>query len=343
MARHRGKLWQADIRTADGIRLRPTFKTESAAMAWEKAARAAVVEGRPLPPANNTSRGTGSRDLTLLGKLFDHVSRTEWATMKAATTLIRNGQVCMDHFGRNKAVATITSADIADFRVTLAESGLAQPTINRKCSALSKMLNVAWEAGALDAVPKFRWTREEQTKFRYMDDIEERAVLAFHKAQGWDDLHDLTILLVDTGARCFSEMLPVRWDAFGPHLASVTFWHTKSGKPRTVPLTKRAREIVKARRITHGPLNGPFSGLNKNTMRSRWDAMRATTGLADLTPHTMRHTCCTRLVLGGVDIKRVMQWMGHDAIATTMRYMQVRPTDLEDVLRVLEGSGAGAA
>jgi integrase len=343
MARHRGNLWQADIRTAEGNRLRPTFKTESEATAWEEAARAAVLDGRPLPPTKNTSRGTGSRDLSLLGNLFDHVARTEWSTMKAAVTLKRNGLVCVDHFGRNKPIADITSADIADFRVTLAESGLAQPTINRKCSALSKMLNVAADAGALDAVPKFRWTREEQTKFRYMDDNEERAVLAFHKAQGWDDLHDLTILLVDTGARCFSEMLPIRWDAFGPRYSSITFWHTKTGKPRTVPLTKRARDIVKERHRTHSTLTGPFSGINKNTFRHRWDDMRAFTGLHDLTPHTMRHTCCTRLVLGGVDIKRVMQWMGHDAIATTMRYMQVRPTDLEDVLRVLEGRGAWAA
>ncbi|QNR64906.1 tyrosine-type recombinase/integrase [Rhodobacter capsulatus] len=42
------------------------------------------------------------------------------------------------------------------------------------------------------------------------------------------------------------------------------------------------------------------------------------------------------MVLGGVDIKRVMTWMGHSTISTTMRYMQIRPTALEDVLHVLE-------
>lgn len=340
MARQRGNLWQADLRTADGSRLRPTFKFEGEAAAWETAARAAVLDGKPIPPTRNTSRGIGSRDLTLLGNLFDHVSRTEWSTMRAATALIRNGRVCAEHFGRNKPVAEITSADIADFRVSLADTGLAQATINRKCSALSKMLNTAHDAGALDSVPRFKWTREEQTKFRYIDDREECAVLAFYTAQGWADLHDLTVLLVGTGARCFSEMLPVRWDAFGPRYSSVTFWHTKTGKPRTVPLTKRAREIIKERHRTHGTLNGPFTGTNKNTFRTRWDAMRTFTGLHDVTPHTLRHTCCTRLVLGGVDIKRVMQWMGHDAIVTTMRYMQVRPTDLEGVLHILEGRAA---
>lgn len=53
-------------------------------------------------------------------------------------------------------------------------------------------------------------------------------------------------------------------------------------------------------------------------------------------PPDLRHTCCTRLVLGGVDIKRVMEWMGHNNVSTTMRYMQIRPTSLEEVLHVLE-------
>ncbi|WLR94079.1 tyrosine-type recombinase/integrase [Shinella zoogloeoides] len=58
--------------------------------------------------------------------------------------------------------------------------------------------------------------------------------------------------------------------------------------------------------------------------------------MPDVTPHTLRHTCCTRLVLGGVDVKRVMEWMGHTAIVTTMRYMQIKPTSLEEIVHVLE-------
>lgn len=72
-------------------------------------------------------------------------------------------------------------------------------------------------------------------------------------------------------------------------------------------------------------------------MAVRWDAMQEALGLEDVTPHTLRHTCCTRLVLGGVDVKRVMEWMGHSTILTTMRYMQIRPDALADVLHVLEG------
>lgn len=352
MARQRGKKWQADVRLLDGTRSRPTFDTRTAAEAWETAARLAVEEGRPVPPvkAAHQSPGRAQRNLATLGPLFDHVSRTEWRALRSAETALRNGQDVVDYFGANRDVGSITSADIADAKVHFASLGLAPATVNRKIAALSKMLKVAHDAGVIGAVPVIRWNVEEQTRFRYLDDKEERVLLAYWLAMGDRDLHDLTILLIDTGARCFSEMLPIRWDAFGPKFSSVTFWHTKTNKPRTVPLTKRCREILAERKRTKGNHLGPFSGvshggrvegaINEHTMRHKWDAMRAATGLHDVTPHTLRHTCCTRLVLGGVDVKRVMTWMGHASITTTMRYMQIRPSALEDVLHILESAPA---
>lgn len=348
MARKRGNKWQADVRTPDGKRLRPTFDTRSAAEAWEGAARLAIEEGRPIPAVKLASQnaGRGALDLTLLGNLFDFVARTEWGQLRSARTATRNGQDVVDFLGRNRDITTIGTETIADLKTHFAGQGLAPATVNRKIAALSKMLRTAVDAGYLNKVPPINWNRETQTRFRYIDDTEEKVILAYWLSQGDQDLHDLTVLLIDTGARAFSEMLPTKWDAFGPQFASVTFWETKSGKPRTVPLTKRSRDILNRRFKMKGEQMGPFSGvkhgskvegeINAHTMRHKWDAMRDFTGLHDVTPHTLRHTCCTRLVLGGVDVKRVMTWMGHSAITTTMRYMQIRPTALEDILHILE-------
>lgn len=336
MARQRGKLWQADVRLPDGKRLRPTFKTRAAAEAWESSAKLAVEEGKPLPPHATVSRRSSERDLATLGPLYDFVKRTEWNPQRSGVTLARNGQWVVDHFGRNKPVAEITSADLANMKVSATEQGLAPSTANRMLAAASKLLRVAMENGVIEAKPKARWNKVEKTKFRFVDDVEERAILAYWNAVNLPDLHDLTVLLIDTGARCFSEMMPVRWDAFGPNFSTVSFWHTKTNRPRTVPLTKRARDIIAARHKVRGDKFGPFAAINKHAMRTRWDAMRETLQLPDVTPHVMRHTCCTRLVLGGVDVKRVMEWMGHDAIVTTMRYMQIKPNSLEEIVHVLE-------
>ncbi len=245
------------MRDADGERLRPTFTTQKAAEDWEAAARAAVAAGRPLPdPKVAFTKGKAGSTLDTLGGLFDHVKRSEWTNIRSAETAQKNGLDVVDFFGRNKAVAEITAQDIAEMKMHFADEGLAPATVNRKVSALSKMLHVAVDAEIIEKVPRIRWNQEMQTKFRYLDATEEAVLLAFWKAHGDPDLHDLCALLIDTGARCFSEMLPSRWDHFGPNFTSVTFWQTKTNQPRTVPLTQRSREILAAREGGAGEQGG---------------------------------------------------------------------------------------
>jgi len=338
MARLRGKRWQADVRLPDGVRMRPTFVTRAEAEAWEASARLSIEQGKSVQPARKTTKSAG---LAQLGNVFDHVWRTEWASMKAAKTMKINATTVVEYFGRNKRLDQIGSADVAEFKAKMAERGLAPTTVNRKVAALSKMLSVAREAGAIEKKPLINWNHEEKTRFRFLDRQEELAMLTYWKAQDDEDMHDLTILLVDTGARCWGEMCPVRWDAFGPEFSAVTFWHTKTGRPRTVPLTERCRAVLSRRKKLKPNALGPFTGVNRSTMTDRWKTMREVLKMPDVTPHTLRHTCCTRLVLGGVDVKRVMEWMGHSAIVTTMRYMQMKPKALEDVLHLLEDRPAG--
>lgn len=355
MARLRGKRWQADVRAPDGERYRPTFTTEKEALAWELKARAALLEGKPVPPAASglapvKSKPNEERPLFTLGGLFDHVAKSEWKGTRGEKTAMLNAKHVVDYFGTKKSVPEITSADIDRMRVHFAEKGLAPATVNRKSAALSKMLNVAKDAGVIDRVPRIRFRQEPKTKFRFLDKTEERVLLAYWEGQGDRDMADLSTFLIDTGARCFSEGLPVLWDHFGPHFGTVTFWATKTNQPRTVPLTSRVREILRRRRLDVTNKRGPFTGVShggedevaikKRTLHTKWEQMREVTGLAEVTPHTLRHTCCTNLILGGVDIKRVMTWMGHTTIATTMRYMQIKPKSLEEVLHVLEGRTA---
>lgn len=340
MARQRGSQWQASVTDSEGNRHRPAFPTEAKAVAWEQAARAAILEGRPIPP---TATGVVNNvSLTELGSLFSHVKRTHWTGLKSAETLIRNGQDVVDYFGTKKDVGSIRAADVDEFRATLIDKGLTASTANRKCAALSKMLRVAEENGALARRPKIKFSKEEQTKFRFVDDTEEAMILAYWSASGDPDLHDLTAFLLDTGARCYSEATTAHWDAFGPGFRSVTFWHTKTKRPRTVPLTSRCRAILQRRQSTMASRSGPFTGMRKDSMKHRWVTMRTALRLEDVTPHTMRHTCCTRLISAGVDVKRVMQWMGHTELTTTLRYMQIRPNGLDDIVALLEGDRRAA-
>ncbi|UFS66923.1 site-specific integrase [Paracoccus denitrificans] len=338
MARLRGKRWQADSKTPDGGRTRPMFDTQAKAEAWEAAARVALAEGRPLPDptAFGSEVRPGGGRLTSLGTLHDHVCRTHWAGTRGEKTQVHNSRCVVDYFGRNKDIREITSEDVAEMRAEMAATGITVSTVNRRCAALSKLLRTALDAGVLSRVPKMHMKREEQTKFRYIDKDEERVMLAFWRESGKPELADLCIFLIDTGARCYSEATSLKWEDISEGDRSVTFWETKTGRPRSVPLTARVRDAISRRRAHAGERKGPFYGIHKSRIVRWWRTLRALPGFHDVTPHTLRHTCCTRLILGGADVKRVMTWMGHTSIQTTMRYMQVRPKDLEGLLDLLE-------
>jgi integrase/recombinase XerD len=49
-----------------------------------------------------------------------------------------------------------------------------------------------------------------------------------------------------------------------------------------------------------------------------------------LTPHVLRHFCASQLYLGGVDLISIQELLGHSWVATTMRYVHVHRTRIED-------------
>ncbi|MFJ1565018.1 tyrosine-type recombinase/integrase [Streptomyces erythrochromogenes] len=46
----------------------------------------------------------------------------------------------------------------------------------------------------------------------------------------------------------------------------------------------------------------------------------------------MRHFCASELYLGGLDLIAIQEVLGHSWIATTMRYVHVQQTRVEDAL-----------
>jgi site-specific recombinase XerD len=49
-----------------------------------------------------------------------------------------------------------------------------------------------------------------------------------------------------------------------------------------------------------------------------------------LTPHVLRHFCASQLYLGGMDLLAIQQVLGHSWVATTMAYVHVHATHIED-------------
>jgi integrase len=103
-----------------------------------------------------------------------------------------------------------------------------------------------------------------------------------------------------------------------------------------VPLTHRVREILGSMERTKF---GPFGKIKQYQFRAVWHEAKAAIGLStdsELVPHCLRHTCASRLVRGGVDIRRVQMWLGHQTLQMTMRYSHLATHDLDVCVPILE-------
>jgi integrase len=210
--------------------------------------------------------------------------------------------------------------------------GNSNATINRKMAALSKLLRKAYKMGVIHSLPEFRRQKERAGRIRFLDLEEEERLFNAIRARS-EDAHRLCIFLVDTGCR-LGEALGLTWNDVQDGRAS--FWITKSARSRTVPMTGRAQRAVK---IPKNGRPGPFAMLRQAPFRAMWNEAKAEIGLGDdmqVVPHVLRHTCASRLVQGGIDMRRVQMWLGHQTLQMTMRYAHLATSDLDPCVDVLE-------
>ena len=228
---------------------------------------------------------------------------------------------------------SVFSQEMLDFVVsTLRGRGNSNATINRKMAALGKLLRKACKMGTIHSLPEFRRQKERAGRIRFLEiDEEDRLFAAIAKRSM--EYHRLSVFLVDTGARV-GEATRLLWNDV--HDGRVTFWFTKSGLSRSVPLTTRALAAISVKKPKQ---TGPFTAIEYHKYRAVWNEAKLEAGLSsdtDVVPHVLRHTCASRLVRGGVDIRRVQMWLGHQTLQMTMRYAHLATHDLDMCVPILE-------
>ena len=204
-------------------------------------------------------------------------------------------------------------------------------TINRKLSALYKILRKAERAGMITRLPTYVRLQEKNGRIRFFTPEEERDFFRAMRDRS-DDHYRLCLFLIDTGARV-GEALALKWSDVTT--GSATFWITKSGRSRTIPMTLRASDAVYSQKTA----GGPFADITYPKFLYDWNATKRKVGLADdtqMVPHILRHTCASRLVQAGIDLRRVQAFLGHQTIQMTLRYAHLATNDLDQCVVALE-------
>ena len=139
------------------------------------------------------------------------------------------------------------------------------------------------------------------------------------------------------------ELLSLRWDQVdlvGKQIILNNQTHiTKSKKIRTLPLNKKAFEIVsKLNQNNTYEFIFEFPGIT-NRWKFIQNNFRKFIKLAELNPklnfHSLRHTFASWLVQRGVSIYEVSKLLGHSDIKITQIYSHLRIDDLRKSVNML--------
>jgi integrase len=310
MARQEGSNWIADGIDKNGKRRRLTFKKKERAVDHERAV-------------------LGNHSHYTIGHLFPQWSKELWLGTKNEYEALLLTKRVIVALGKDTNIRAINRAVVKKFAADALASGNTQSTVNRKLSCLSKLLHHGVEEEVIEEAPEIKLKKDpDARRFRVLsEDEEDRLLAAFED----ENVRQFVSFLIDTGCR-YGETARLEWRDVDNR--SIMIWKSKTGKPRPVPLTPRAYlALVWARGQGHAR---PWESIVYRTFMLRWHKARVAAGLdEEVIPYACRHTCATRLALGGLDPFRLMKWMGHDNIATTQLYIQLNTSNLDAGVDIL--------
>ena len=259
--------------------------------------------------------------MTLHDLLLDY-DQTYVPTLRSARSEHWRVREMAEHFG---TATELTAHAVREFRDTRLKT-VSPATVRRYLARLRHA--VRWGRAERDAAfewPDVTFPTESRPRDRLISDSEFDAVL--RKLHG--TARPAVLVLEQTGCRR-GELLAARaQDLDGRFL---TLRHTKSGRPRRIPLTTRAAELL-ALQARDKPRQARLFDCEPDHVSHQWQHAVRAARVPHARLHDLRGRAASRFLQDGLSVAEVMHLGGWSSPATLLRvYARMDATRLLDKL-----------
>lgn len=178
----------------------------------------------------------------------------------------------------------------------------------------------------------------KNSRVRYLSKVERESLLgACQKTEKRKRfLYPLVLLALSTGMRK-GEILALRWRDVDLVKGTLRVEDSKNGEKRSLPLTGRALEALKAlssvRRIDTDLIFSRKDGKAPLEFKRQWEGAIKETKLKDFRFHDLRHTAATYLLESGATLPELSALLGHKTIQMVKRYAHLADNHARSVVK----------
>ena len=227
----------------------------------------------------------------------------------------------------NKPLLSVESEDLLAFLATFDN----KRTLNRKLSAINAFYHFCHTYDFSHKNIKIPMAKIPKNLPKYLSADEVMGGLSLIDRSTLIGKRDYALILFLYASGCrISEALAVRRNDILDGWLKIRY--AKGEKERMVPLAPMALEAL-AQYLEASDLRSSHLWLNyRGGVLSRISAYKITKRYLGVSPHVLRHSFASALIIGGADLRVVQELLGHSSLITTQIYTHIEKRALQETV-----------
>jgi integrase len=229
----------------------------------------------------------------------------------------------LNHPFSSRFLATLKSSDFATYREDRLRL-VTGTTVNKELNLIAKIIDTArrdWSINMDNPVRVIRRPKNNQPRDRRLKEGELELILDTTKSE---QLSHIILFAIETAMRR-GEICKAQWSHLDLSKRILKIPQTKTGVPRTIPLSSKAIEVLLA---LPNESNSYIFNIQPDSITQAFERACLRANIIDLNYHDLRHESVSRLFELGLSLPEVAAISGHKTWAMLKRYTHLKAEDL---------------